>query len=215
MKSGKVAKNVRTYVHRARPGSFIWARDLMDRFGSPVAVEVALSRLTSSDTPLVRVRNGLYWRAPVSRFGKATPRPLEVAVEVANAGRGGVGPAGWTALRMLGLSTQLPAKEEVAVVGPAPSEVPGVIFRSRTNPARADLRFHEIATLEALRAAPPPDSDEWAKVVATVNTLVKDRVIRWNLIRRAATREPPGVRTLVTILDKSLPVRLGDGSLAA
>jgi len=202
-----VAENVRRHVASARSGGFVHTADLVGRFESRAGVEVALSRLAASEARLVRVRRGLYWRPPNSRFGKAKPRPFDVAIEVARASCRGVGPAGWTALRALGLTTQVPVKEELAVSGAPPSRVPGVIFHSRSNPDRADLSYFEIAALEALRTGPMPGSEEWSKAVRSIAALVADRRIRWNRLHRASANEPPRVRASVAALHSAIGTR--------
>lgn len=202
-----VAPEVRRYIARKPSGSFIHARDLVDRFGSRGGVDVALSRLATSDPSLTRVRHGLYWKSPVSRFGKSRPRPLEVALAVAGAEREGVGPAGWTALRALGLTTQVPSVDEVAVLGPAPTRVPGTIYRSRSNPARSSLRFHEIAALEALRFVSEYDSPERRIVTEKVCDLTERGAIRWKRLREAAAKESPPVRRAVARIDAALAER--------
>ena len=202
-----VAPEVRRYIARKPRGSFIHARDLVDRFRSRGGVDVALSRLASSDPSLTRVRHGLYWKSPVSRFGKAKPRPFDVALAVARAEREGVGPAGWTALHALGLTTQVPSVDEVAVLGSAPRSVPGTVYRSRSNPARASLRFHEIAALEALRLAPAHDSAEWRRLAEKLRELSEDGSVRWKRLRDAASKESPPVRDAVARLDAALASR--------
>lgn len=198
-----VAREVGRHVARKPTGSFIHARELVSRLGSRTGVDVALSRLVTSDPSLTRVRHGLYWKSPVSRFGKAKPRPFDVAVAAANAEREGVGPAGWTALHFLGLTTQVPSIDEVAVLGASPMRVGGTVYRSRSNPERAGLRFYEIAALEALRLAPAPDSVEWAIVVEKLRELTKDGVVRWKKLRDAATKEPPRVRETIADIDRA------------
>jgi hypothetical protein len=199
-----VATEVAGFVARRPTGSFIHARDLVKRIGSRAGVDVALSRLANGDPSLTRVRHGLYWKSPVSRFGTAKPRPFDVAVAAADAEREGVGPAGWTALHLLGLTTQVPTIDEVAVLGAAPSRVSGTVYRSRSNPERAALRFYEIAALEALRLAPPPNSAEWSAVVEKLRGLSKDGSIRWKKLCDAAEKEPPRVRETIAHVDEAI-----------
>ncbi len=91
-----------------------------DSFGdhSPDAVAQALSRLTR-DGELRRVRRGLYWRGTPTRLGMAPPPPDRLAREVAGQSRG-TGPAGRSAALALGLSTQVPRHETIAVPARAP-----------------------------------------------------------------------------------------------
>lgn len=115
------------------------------------AVECELSRLIA-EGEVVRVRKGLYWKGPRTRVGMPLPRPTEVALEVGGIGSG---PAEISAAHLLGLTTQVPAVEVIAVPGRIPSPVPGARFVSRSIERRIlGLRPIEVALLEVLRAGP-------------------------------------------------------------
>ncbi len=145
------------------------------------------------------MRRGLYWKGVKSRFGPGRPRPEDVVNEVAE-GRG-VGPAGWSASHALGLSTQVPAVPEFAVVGPPPTGVPGVRFHSRRNFARLGLRYHEIALLEVLRDWPDYVERDWSDLERMVNRFRDDGRIRPNRVLKAATEEKaPALRARLTEL---------------
>jgi Family of unknown function (DUF6088) len=186
------AAAVKRRVTRAKPGTFLRVSDLAKNAPSRHAVEHTLSRLAASDAPLVRAHRGLYFRGFESRFGKTSPRPLEVAIEVTR-GRG-AGPAGWTALRTLGVTTQVPAVDEVAIVGGPPVGIDGVRFHVRRNPDRLALSFDEIATLEAIRAWPTHGDRDWGELRTAVCTLATDGRIRPKRLTKAAGGEPPRVR---------------------
>src|ERR1700716_2295524 len=102
---------IRKRVDSAAPGTFFRSSDFS---GSTAAVEAAMSRLPSAGV-LKRVHRGLYWKGVRSRFGSGRPAALAVGVELA--GRRGVGPAGWTASHVLGLTTQVPPSTELTLVG--------------------------------------------------------------------------------------------------
>ena len=102
---------VRDQVGSTPRGSFVRSRNFP---GSSSAVDMALSRLASEPGPLVRVGRGVYWKGVDSRFGAGAPPALEAALEVAGPGSG---PAGWSALRFLGPTTQVPALPQAAVPG--------------------------------------------------------------------------------------------------
>lgn len=186
------AATIKRMVTRARPGTFLRVSDLAKHAHDRHAVEHALSRLAASDAPLVRSRKGLYYRGVNSRFGKTRPRPINVALEVTRGS--GAGPAGWTALRALGLTTQVPSVDEVAVVGPAPTGVGGVRFHVRRNPERLPLTFHEIAALEAIRAWPTHGDRDAGALSKVVRGLASEGRIRPERLLKASRREPPGVR---------------------
>lgn len=178
-----VAEKVRTRVARARPGSVL-ARGDFD--GPRAAVESALSRLVRNGD-LTRVRNGLYFKSVKSRFGPGKP-PFDEVVRKLCSGRG-VGPAGWSASRALGLSAQLPAKPEYAIVGLPPTGLDDVRFRSRRNLARLDLRPTEVALLEVLREWPAYSEVDWGALVDRVRTLTRGGDIRFARVRDAGEKE--------------------------
>jgi hypothetical protein len=186
------AAAIRRKVAHARPGTFLRVSDFAEDARSRHAVEHALSRLAASGAPIVRARKGLYFRGAKSRFGKIRPRPIDVALEVTR--DGGAGPAGWSALRALGLTTQLPSMDEVAVVGAPPTGIDGIRFHVRRNASRLDLTFHEIAALEAIRAWPTHGDRDLGELDKAVRALVVDGRIRPGRLAKAAIREPVRVR---------------------
>jgi Family of unknown function (DUF6088) len=187
-----ISATVKRRVARAKPGTFLRVSDLSVNNGSRHAVEHALSRLAAADAPIVRAHKGLYFRGNESRFGKTRPRPVDVALEVSR--NRGAGPAGWTALRSLGVTTQVPSIDEVALLGAPPTGIDGVRFHVRRNPARLDLTLHEIATLEAVRSWPTHVGSDWSELRTAIGGLVADGRIRPTRLRKAACSEPVRVR---------------------
>jgi hypothetical protein len=186
---------IRMGVDSAVPGSFFRASDFP---GSRSAIETALSRLVSEGV-LRRVHRGLYWKGVHSRFGAGRPAPLAVGVEVA--GRRGVGPAGWTASHLLGLSSQVAPTAELTVVGRhAPRAPEGILFHTRTNLARLDLRFHEIALLEVLRGWPAKAESDWTQLVEAVHGMEAQGLLDLDRLQRSVRGEPPQVRHFVASL---------------
>ncbi len=192
------AAAVKDRVIRAKPGTFLHVSDLAMHAASHHAVEHALSRLVATNAPVVRVHKGLYFRGTTSRFGKTRPRPVDVALEVTR--DRGSGPAGWTALRTLGVTTQVPSIDEVALLGGPPTGIDGVRFHVRRNPARLDLRLHEIATLEAVRAWPTHVGGDWGDIGTAIDRLVADGRVRPARLKKAAESEPARVREKLLIL---------------
>jgi hypothetical protein len=138
--------NVRDWVLAREPGTCFTSADVP---GRPETVAVALSRLAAPGGPIVRARRGIYWRAtPETRFGRAAPDPEEVALLAAGAG---AGPSGVSAANRIGISTQVPRRPHLAVVGRIPKGLPDVRFTSRANPHRIRLSPMEVAVLEAVR----------------------------------------------------------------
>lgn len=194
-----VAKAVRTKVSKAKPGTLFRA----DEFEGPRGpIETALSRLENRGE-LRRVRKGLYYKGVRSRFGSGRPRVEHVVYKVC--GTKGVGPAGWTASRVLGLSTQLPARHEFAVLGTPPANIPGVRFHSRRNLARLELNPREIAILETLRAWPTHSEVSWNELVERVAELRDEGAIKLERLAKVAARErSPALRERMVALASDL-----------
>lgn len=162
-------------------------------YGPRRAIECEMSRL-AAEGEVVRVRKGLYWKGPKTRVGMPLPRPAEVALEVAGIGSG---PAEISAAHSLGLTTQVPAVEVVAVPGRTPAPVRGARFVSRSIERRIlGLRQREVALLEVLRAGPAVVEVPWAEVAEVARRLARAGEIRPEVIdeqvheeHHVATRE--------------------------
>lgn len=188
--SGSVAAAVRERVERVPVGSFVRSAEIAAEAGSPAAVDVALHRLLA-ERVLLRVQPGLYYKGKATRFGTTRPDPLTAAYEVAR-DRGyssGVGPAGVTAARSLGLTTQVPGAVEVAVPGRAPAPVAGARFTSRSPVGRHDLRPLEVAVLELLRAWPRYSEKSWSEFVDVIRDLHDRGRVDMHAVRASAMRE--------------------------
>lgn len=186
----KVAPEVRAKVLHSRDR--FWRPE--DFPGSPDAVAKALSRMAHAGD-LRRIRRGLYWRGAPTRLGMAPPPPDRLVREIV--GGPGTGPAGWSASLALGLSTQVPRRETIAIPGRTPRNPGAVEFVSRAaSTKRRDerLRPAEVAFLEVLR--------DWDKLVevpantatARVAELVETSAVRLDRVVRASATEPPHVR---------------------
>lgn len=150
-----VAKAVRDRV--VRGGVRAWTvADFSS--ASPAAVTSALHRLAQTGE-LITVRQGLYWRGRKYAWGMSRPDPLEFAYAVAHS-KAGVGWAGLSAANMLGLTTQVPGQDVVAVPTPKPRPMKGMRFVSRVaKAARATAKLSplEVSVLEVLT--------DWLKVI--------------------------------------------------
>lgn len=202
-----VAAEIREQIQRAESGSYFRLTDLIaEHPGKRRAVEVALSRAAAKGE-VVSVRRGLYWKGVKTRFGSTAPDALDAALAVAHriAGqRTGVGPSGWTASHVLGLSTQIPACTHVAIPGRPPTPPPGVEFHSRPTTGREGLGVLEVALLEVLREFPHCVESDWSGVVQVARGLVADGQVDLGKIQRAAQRERPAVRDRAATLVQSL-----------
>lgn len=179
-----VAGHVRAWIRALPERAFFDSGDVP---GSPRAVESALSRLTA-EGELVRVRRGTYWKPPPARFGRrARPAPLEAALHVAGKGSG---PAGVSAARVFGLTTQVPAVERVGVAGRAPESMPGVRFSSRPYSRREhNLNAYEVALLEVLRLFDLVSERPWSDFVTVVGEAVEQGRIRPDRVAEAVGDE--------------------------
>jgi hypothetical protein len=145
-----------------------------------------MSRL-AAEGEIVRVRKGLYWKGPKTRVGMPLPRPIEVALEIAGVG---AGPAGISAAHLLGLTTQVPATEVIAVPGRVPTPLRGVRFVSRSIERRIlGLSQSEVALIEVLREGPGLVEIPWSRVRQTTQRLQAAAEIRAELIDEQVQHE--------------------------
>jgi len=172
-----------------------WIRS--DMFGGGNATEQCLSRLARDPySPVVRAAHGLYFlsRPGDSFFGKQYPPPLATAIEY---GRGrGVGPSGTSAVSFLGLTSQVPPRWSVCLVGSTPHRLTGVDWEVRNNPLRAVLNEVEIATLEMLTLFPMGVEVEWGEVVEKIEKLISGNQIDLAKLVRVskAEKRKPGLQ---------------------
>lgn len=166
------AQLVREQVEAAPTRSFITTGEMT---GSRRAVECELSRLASSGA-VIRVRRGLYWKGPRTRLGTPLPRPDEIALAVAGPG---AGPAGLSAAAHLGLTTQVPAVDTIAVAGRTPAAPAAIRFVSRSVERRIrDLTPTEVAVIEVLREGPDLLEVSWEAFAAVVTRLADSKELR-------------------------------------
>jgi hypothetical protein len=166
------AQAVREIVEGAPARSFFEPSDFE---GTTRAIECELSRLAAHGE-LARTRKGLYWKGPKTRVGMPLPRPAEIALKVAGPG-GGL--AETSAVHALGLTTQVPSVDVVAVPGRAPKQIAGTRFVSRSIERRIlGLTPLEIAVVEVLRLDPTEVEAPWSTVETLIRTLISDQKVR-------------------------------------
>lgn len=191
MGTASVAAEIRERVLRSRDR--FWRPE--DFVGSPKAVAQALSRLVRTGD-LRRVRRGLYWRGSPTRLGMAPPPPGRLAGEVVQHGPG-TGPAGWSAALALGLSTQVPRREAIAVPGRVPRSLDSVHLVSRaaaTKRRDEHLRPSEVALFEVLRDWDNLVEVPAAEAVNRITRLAEIGEVRLDRLARASSSEPPRTR---------------------
>lgn len=191
MNSNAVAARVREKVLASR--NRFWRPGDFSEY-SPGAVTRTLGRLERSGE-LRRIHRGLYWRGTPTLLGMAPPSASHLAKVLAPSK--GSGPAGLSAALLLGLSTQVPRRESIAILGRAPAATETLRFVSRaaaTGRRGASLRPAEVALLEVLR--------DWDAVVEFPADEAKNRIaslmgsgeIRPEKVARASSTEPAPVR---------------------
>lgn len=172
----------RAYLDTVPVGRFVRVSELP---GNDAAARAAASRAAHRGD-LVHVRKGLYYKGEKTRYGMTGPTDDAVAAVVL--GRRGVGPAGYSAARALGVTTQVPPRPEYAVVG-HPESADQFKVRSRRNMARLDLTALEIALLEVLRAPKTLIEGGWKALVGAVRNLLTTRKIRLAKVATAVRTE--------------------------
>jgi hypothetical protein len=153
--------------------------------GSPTAARKAASRAVGEGL-LLPVRRGLYYRGRRTRYGLTAPRADQVARAVL--GTRGIGPAGYSAARAWGVTTQVPPVWHVATLRTV-DPIDGVKQHERKNLARMDLNEAEIALLELLRAPEIYVEAGWDTLVRKVRVATRAGEIRGDLLRAAVPGE--------------------------
>lgn len=196
---------LRSRIENAPRGTWFRPSDL----GGGNGAEQTLSRLARDPQgPIMRAAQGLYYKSGPADpfFGKRRPAPLDTAAELVR-GRG-VGPAGADAAAFLGLTSQVPPRWRLAVVGSRPADIDGVDWVIRKNPARTTLTMTEVAVVELLSTFPYGVEADWDGVIDRVRDLQENKKVRLDRIGDvvAMERRKPELREkftrLVTDLDR-------------
>lgn len=114
------------------------------------------------------------------------PRVEEIAREVL--GEVGSGPAGYSAAREWGVTTQVPSSFHVATLWMT-DPIAGVTQHARRNRERAMLNAKEIALLELLRAPGVYIEAGWDALVERVRDAVAEKEVREDALRAAVAGE--------------------------
>lgn len=182
-----VSTAVARRLQRVADGSFIRIRDLEVQIGSTRhAIEVIMSRLAAANK-VESLGRGLYWKGVRSRTGLQRPSAAAWGIEVGGVGSG---PCDVSAARFLGLTTQVPVSEHIAVPGRAPAALPGIEFHSRSHTRALNaLRPAEVAVLEVLRMWPSGVEEDWRTFCARVTKLIQRGLVRPEAISVAVNDE--------------------------
>lgn len=153
--------------------------------GTSTAARQAASRAARSGE-LIPVRRGLYYRGVKTRYGMTRPRIEEIVREVL--GDTGTGPAGYSAAREWGVTTQVPSSFHVAALWPS-DPIEGVTQHSRSNRERASLNAKEIALLELMRAPEVFVEAGWITLARKFRDALIGGEVTEDRLRVAAARE--------------------------
>lgn len=153
--------------------------------GAATAARQAASR-AARNGELLPVRRGLYYRGAKTRYGMTRPRVEEVAREVL--GEVGSGPAGYSAAREWGVTTQVPSSFHIATLWTT-DPIAGVTQHARRNKERAKLNAKEIALLELLRAPDVYVEAGWGTLVERVRDALAKKEVREDALRAAVAGE--------------------------
>lgn len=153
--------------------------------GTATAARQAASRAARSGE-LMPVRRGLYYRGTKTRYGMTRPRIEEIVREVL--GSAGNGPAGYSAAREWGVTTQVPSSFHVAALWTS-DPIEGVTQHARSNRERASLNATEIALLELMRAPEVYIEVGWNTLVSKVRDALADGEVNEGRLRVAVAGE--------------------------
>lgn len=153
--------------------------------GTATAARQAASRAARSGE-LMPVRRGLYYRGAKTRYGMTRPRIEEIVREVL--GEAGNGPAGYSAAREWGVTTQVPSSFHVAALWTS-GPIEGVTQHARSNRERVTLNPKEIALLELMRAPEVYIEAGWNTLASKVRDALSDGVVNEGRLRVAAAGE--------------------------
>ena len=176
-----LAATMRAKIRRGGSDRF-WTPDDFDALADPLQIDRVLSRLANYGE-LRKVRRGLYWRGRPNAFGMSRPSTADTVAAVV--GTRGVGPAGLSAANDLGLTTHVPALENVAVPHRAPRPFGSVRFVDRSGrPGRAvaGLGWHHVIEVDETSAR------------SQLGELIRSGSLRLERLARAARDEPAAVR---------------------
>ena len=187
-----VKKTVESRLKR-RPGRLFTFEDFDDL--PATAVAPALSRLAARGE-IKRARKGVYYVPRTTPLGEVPPDPIVLGETVS---RGRSHPAGLSAANLLGLTTQVPARVELAVEERRPMSPRGIEFKPRVRTNRRRLSAREAALLEVLRDIHHLTDLSPAATKRRLLHVLRDEAARSRILR-AAHHEPPRVRAMVGAL---------------
>lgn len=167
------------------------------------AVAQALSRLTR-EGHLQRLSKGVYYSSRSTPFGKSHPNPA--AIQRLARQRKNVFPSGIAAANLLGFTTQIPGKGEIATsASSVPRKLLGseTIVHTRRPEAWKGLSDTEAALLDFLRRAGKTSELSPEQTVRRTVSLLSQKG-RFERLVRIARTEPPRVRAMLGAIGEQL-----------
>src|SRR5579872_4887186 len=195
--SSRAPRNSALLIRRRidRGGERLWRFE--DFPGLPMtALAQALSRLARSGT-LRRLSKGVYYRGRETSFGPSLPNPA--AVRKLASRKRDVFPAGMAAANLLGFTTQMTGRGEVATSGfrlPRKLLGPDTVVHTRRPDAWAGLSDEEAALLDFLRRGGRTSELSPEATIRRLLALLR-RPRRFERLLRVAASEPPRVRAML------------------
>jgi hypothetical protein len=206
--SHRAATIIRQRIDRG--GERVWRLDDFRDLPFAAAAQ-ALSRLTRKGM-LERLSKGVYYRNRETMFGKSRPNPA--AMQTLAAKRTKVYSSGIAAANLLGFTTQIAARGEVATSALSlPRKLVGsdTVIHTRRPEAWAKLSETDAAMLDFLRRRgesselPPGDTIRRTLALASEQS-------RFDRLLKVADSEPPRVRAMLGAIGQQLgksPATLG------
>lgn len=150
-------------IHAAEPETAFVSTDYVD-LADINTVWQYLSRLEQAGE-LRRIMRGVYYRPAFSQLlgEHESPSPHHVALALARKFNWSIAPSGATALNLLGLSTQVPAKWSYISDGPYHKFNVGNLeleFKHRSNREISGLSYKSAMVIQALRALGKENVDD-------------------------------------------------------
>jgi hypothetical protein len=198
--SRQIADLVRKRIERG--GERLWRLD--DFRDLPFsAVAQALSRLTRQGL-LQRLSKGVYYRPKQTTFGKSLPNPL-VMQKLASS-RKTVFPSGIAAANLLGFTTQMARRGEVATSALSlPRKLIGsdTVVHTRRPEAWASLSDQDAALLDFLRCAGSTSELSDEETSRKTLALFSEKG-RFERLLKVADTEPPRVRAIMGAIGEQI-----------
>jgi hypothetical protein len=185
-----------------RGGERLWQlEDFRDL--SFTAVAQALSRLKRGGT-VERLSKGVYYRTRDTVFGKSRPNPT--AIQKLASERKPIFPAGIAAANLLGFTTQIARRGEIATSALSlPRKLVGseTVVHTRRPQAWASLSEEDAALLDFLRRAGTTSELSPGETVRKTLKLLSEKS-RFERLLKIADSEPPRVRAMLGAIGAQL-----------